>query len=134
MAVYPKGGAYGREESFAFHFSRTIHLTARCVCVVQSAFIAVINLPLGRPLTTSRVAATRKEMARIPTKKFGLTNREREVTQLLAEGHRSKSIARALGISVKTVETHRYNIMRTINCQNMADLVRYAIRNHMIEA
>jgi len=63
-----------------------------------------------------------------------LTGRQREVLQLLAEGHSSKEAGVALGISAKTAETHRANIMRRIDCHSLAGLVRYAIRNHIIEA
>jgi DNA-binding NarL/FixJ family response regulator len=63
-----------------------------------------------------------------------LTGREREVVQLLAEGHSSKRVAVGLNISTKTAETHRANIMRKIGCHSVTGLVRYAIRNHIIEA
>ena len=63
-----------------------------------------------------------------------LTPREREVVQLIAEGKSSKEIAVTLGISVKTVETHRTNVMRTLDCHSQVDLVRYAIRNRITSA
>lgn len=59
--------------------------------------------------------------------------REREVLQLLAEGKSNKDISAALNLSIKTVETHRANIMRKLGFRNLADLVLYAVRNHMIE-
>ena len=62
-----------------------------------------------------------------------LSAREREIVQLLAEGKSNKEVAAALGISVKTAETHRGNIMRKCGFGSLADLVRYAIRNHIIE-
>jgi DNA-binding NarL/FixJ family response regulator len=61
-----------------------------------------------------------------------LTHREREVTQLLAEGKGNKEVADVLGISVRTAETHRTNIMRKLGCHSFSDLVRYAIRNSLI--
>jgi DNA-binding NarL/FixJ family response regulator len=61
-----------------------------------------------------------------------LTRREREVTQLLAEGKGNKEVADILGISVRTAETHRTNIMRKLDCHSLSDLVRYAIRNNII--
>lgn len=61
-----------------------------------------------------------------------LTPREREVLQLLAEGKSNKEIAGVLGISVKTAETHRANIMLKLNVHSIADLVRYAVRNNII--
>jgi DNA-binding NarL/FixJ family response regulator len=63
-----------------------------------------------------------------------ITGRQREVLQLLAEGKSSKEVANILGIAFKTAETHRSNLMRRLNCHSVTDLVRYAIRNHMVEA
>lgn len=63
-----------------------------------------------------------------------LTSREREIVQLLAEGKSSKEVAVALGISVKTAETHRANIMRKLELHSVSELVRYAIKNQIIEA
>jgi DNA-binding NarL/FixJ family response regulator len=62
-----------------------------------------------------------------------LSAREREIVQLLAEGNSNKDIARALQISVKTTETHRSNIMRKMGFGSLPELVRYAIRNKIIE-
>src|SRR5262249_35813761 len=63
-----------------------------------------------------------------------LTPRQREVLRLIADGKRTKEIARALGISVKTVEMHRGQLMKTLELRNVAELVRYAIRVGLIEA
>jgi DNA-binding NarL/FixJ family response regulator len=63
-----------------------------------------------------------------------ITERQREIVQLLAEGKSSKEVANVLDLSVKTVETHRNNILRKLNCHSVSELVRYAIRNHLIEA
>jgi DNA-binding NarL/FixJ family response regulator len=63
-----------------------------------------------------------------------LSSREREVTQLLAEGYSIKQVAVTLDISIATAETHRNNLMRKIDCHSVAGVVRYAIRNHIIEA
>jgi DNA-binding NarL/FixJ family response regulator len=61
-----------------------------------------------------------------------LTPRQREVVQLLAEGKSAKEVAVALGLSVKTVETHRANIMSRLDCHSLIELVRYAIRKKII--
>jgi DNA-binding NarL/FixJ family response regulator len=63
-----------------------------------------------------------------------LTPRQREIVQLLAEGKSSKEVAVALGLSVKTAETHRANIMRKLDCHSVSEVVRYAIRNKIIDA
>jgi len=57
-----------------------------------------------------------------------LTDREREVLQLLAEGHATKVVAEKLGLSVPTVHTHRQHLMQKLGARGVADLVRYAIR------
>src|SRR5262252_7763000 len=62
-----------------------------------------------------------------------LTPRQREIVQLLAEGKSSKEVAVALDLSVKTAETHRANIMRKLDCHSVSEVVRYAIRNKVIE-
>ncbi len=62
-----------------------------------------------------------------------LTNREREVLKLVAEGKSSKEIASLLSISIRTVETHRANIMEKLNFKKTTDLVRYAIKKGYIE-
>ena len=63
-----------------------------------------------------------------------LTPREREVVQLLAEGKSNKEVAQFLGISVKTAETHRANIMLKLNFHSVTELVRYAVRNKIIQS
>jgi DNA-binding NarL/FixJ family response regulator len=63
-----------------------------------------------------------------------LSGREREIMQLLAEGYSSKEVAVSLNIATATAETHRCNLMQKIDCHSVAELVRYAIRNHIIEA
>jgi DNA-binding NarL/FixJ family response regulator len=63
-----------------------------------------------------------------------LTPREREILQLIAEGQTTKEVAIALSISAKTAETHRTHIMSKLNLSSVSDLVRYAVRNKIIEA
>jgi len=61
-----------------------------------------------------------------------LTARQREILQLIAEGQSTKQIALSLNISVKTVETHRTQLMNRLQIHNIAGLVRYALRNDLI--
>jgi DNA-binding NarL/FixJ family response regulator len=65
----------------------------------------------------------------IPT----LTPREREVVQLLAEGKSTKEVAAILGLSTKTAETHRSNIMRKLGIHSVSELVMYAVRNNIVQ-
>ena len=62
-----------------------------------------------------------------------VTAREREIIQLIAEGKSNKQAASALSISVKTIEAHRANIMRKLHLRSVSDLVRYAIRNKIVQ-
>ncbi len=63
-----------------------------------------------------------------------LTEREREVVRMVAEGLSSREIAERLSISVKTVDTHRANIMEKLGVHNAAELIKYAIRKGMVKA
>jgi two-component system, NarL family, response regulator NreC len=63
-----------------------------------------------------------------------VTARERDVVRLLAGGNSNKEVANALGISIRTAETHRATLMRKLGLESLAALVRYAIRNNIIEA
>lgn len=64
---------------------------------------------------------------------YTLTCREREVVQLIAEGNSSKQVSAALAISLKTVETHRSSAMHKLGLETTAALVRYAVRNKLVE-
>ena len=62
-----------------------------------------------------------------------LTDREREILQLIAESHSTKDIASKLGISMKTVDNHRTNLMRKLNLHDVASLTRYAVDTGIIQ-
>ena len=66
-------------------------------------------------------------------KRDPLTPRERSVVQLIAEGHTNKSMCTMLGVGVKTVETHRAAAMRKLGLHSTADLVRYAVKNRIVD-
>jgi DNA-binding NarL/FixJ family response regulator len=96
----------------------------------------VAQVILDGHLKTGASAATSSSSASSSSEggpRFRLTGRQREIVQLLAEGKSSKEVASVLDVSVKTVETHRANIMGRLNCHCVTDLVRYAIRNHIVE-
>jgi DNA-binding NarL/FixJ family response regulator len=105
----------------------------------RSLVAAVDSLRQHRPFFTSRVSEMvlkgylhgRSEAAQ-DSPRTRLTARERQIVQLLAEGKSNKEIGGALGISVKTAEAHRSNIMRKLDLHSISDLVRYAIRNKMV--
>jgi DNA-binding NarL/FixJ family response regulator len=97
-------------------------------------------LRLGKTYFTSKVASMVLEgylkRATIGTPATGertqLTPREREVVQLLAEGSSTKEVAVTLGLSVKTAETHRSNVMRKLQLHSVSGLVLYAVRNNIV--
>lgn len=101
---------------------------------------AVKSVAAHKNYFTSRIAqmvsdSTLKEGAQaIEAEDIGsrLTPREKEIVQLLAEGKSNKEAASALNISVKTVETHRTNIMRKLRFHSVGELVRYAVRNNIV--
>jgi DNA-binding NarL/FixJ family response regulator len=78
------------------------------------------------PLLTKDVITTLTEPTTQPT--VPLTPRQREVLRLIAEGQRMKEIAATLQLSTRTVETHKYEMMRALGVDNTAALVRYAIQ------
>jgi len=61
------------------------------------------------------------------------TDREKEVLRLVAEGKSNQAISETLKISVRTVEAHRSRVMLKLNLASVAELVRYAVRNHMVD-
>jgi DNA-binding NarL/FixJ family response regulator len=101
---------------------------------------AVDSLRQHQPFLTSTVTGLvlddyvrRRDAAQADFVAVGVTSREREIIQLIAEGQSNKEVASMLGISVKTVEAHRGNIMRKLRLRTASDLVRYAIRNHIVQ-
>lgn len=77
-------------------------------------------------------AFLRSQPVRIPLRRSTLTLREREVMKLLAEGHTVKKVAAVLGLSVKTVEAHKFNLMRKLDIHNKAQLVTVAIQRKIV--
>jgi DNA-binding NarL/FixJ family response regulator len=106
----------------------------------RNLIAAVDALQRHRPYLSSRVseaassAAGRSGSALGQSSRSRLTPREREILQLLAEGKSNKEVAGFLGISVKTAETHRANIMLKLDFHSITELVRYAVRNKIIQS
>ena len=107
----------------------------------QDLVAAVESLRRHRPFFTTRVTKmvlenylrTGTHSQEVDPGRSSLTPREREVAQLLAEGNSNKEVAAMLGISFKTAESHRANIMRKLSFHSLSELVHYAIRNNMVE-
>ena len=75
----------------------------------------------------------RSRSSSITAKGSNLTPREREVVKMLAEGHSVRQIAAILGVSMKTVEAHKFNLMRKLDIHNKAQLVMYAIQKKIVK-
>jgi len=102
----------------------------------NSELIAAIEaLATHQPFFTAKVseALLRSFAERTHQQELPLSPRERQIVQLIAEGYSSKTIAKLLNISLKTVETHRAAVMRKLSLTSSAALVRYAIRNKIVE-
>ena len=103
----------------------------------RNLLAAVDSLRRHKPYLSSRVsgaasaAQATADRSERPARR--LTPREREIVQLLAEGKSNKEIATYLNISVKTAETHRANIMLKMNFHSVTELVRYAVKNKIIQ-
>ncbi len=96
---------------------------------------ALKSLAEHKPYFTLKVSALVLQGYLNPQLRHGskLTPREREIVQLIAEGKSTKEVADKLGISVKTAETHRSNAMSKLDLHSVSELVRYAIRNKIVE-
>ena len=88
----------------------------------------ITNILLSSFLTDKDIDRKEKE-----TRQKNLSVREMEVFKLFAEGHSNREIADKLFISIRTVETHKNNIMKKINLKTTVDLVKFAIKNNIIE-
>jgi DNA-binding NarL/FixJ family response regulator len=97
---------------------------------------AIKALASHKPFFSPEVSVTLLEafLSRPNRSASTLTDRERSVVKLIAEGHSNKVTAAILNISIKTVETHRATTMSKLKLATSASLVRYAIRNKLVEA
>jgi DNA-binding NarL/FixJ family response regulator len=108
---------YIQKDSAFEELARALRVVARGKTYLSPSIAAVVVEDYVRVLP--------EELASKPTI---LTPREREVLQLIAEGQTTKEIASLLSVSVKTVETHRRNIMRKVNLHSVAELTKYAVQ------
>jgi len=103
-------------------------------CAFEELLSAVYTVMKGQKylspcITASVVKAYLSQSPKADSSAFGiLTNREREVLQLIAEGKTTKEIASILNVSAKTIETHRQQIMKKTDTDSIAELTKYAIR------
>ena len=103
-------------------------------CALDELFIAIKTVMKGQTYLSPCISGVvveyilRNKLKTEATVFSTLTDREREVLQLMAEGRTSKEIATHLNLSIKTIETHRMNIMEKLNIHTVAELTKYAIR------
>jgi DNA-binding NarL/FixJ family response regulator len=108
-------------------------------CASSEMVTAVRNVLRGIPylspkLSKDTVDFLRRQRETLATKEERLTERQREVLQLLAEGKAMKEIGDILKMTARTVAFHKYRIMEVLDAKSNADLVKYAVRNHMVAA
>ena len=108
-------------------------------CAASELAIAVREVLRGRSYLSPTIAKDTVDFLLRQDKKLidesdRLTERQREVLQLLAEGKCMKEVAGVLNITTRTVAFHKYRIMEVLNAKSGAELVQYAIRNHLIAA
>jgi DNA-binding NarL/FixJ family response regulator len=104
--------------------------------------LAIEAVHRGDPFISPRVAAglvsryrvDKEEAPHVTSRLSTLTQREREVFQLLAVGHANKEVARELGISLGTAKKHRENLQRKLDCHSAAELARLAIREGLLSS
>jgi DNA-binding NarL/FixJ family response regulator len=105
---------------------RTLVEAVRALLQHREFLTERVHVVADRQTGARRAAATRRRPGR-------LTPRQREVVQLLTEGKSNKEIGVILGMTTKTAETHRAHILAKLRLHSMSELVRYAIRNRIIE-
>jgi DNA-binding NarL/FixJ family response regulator len=103
---------------------------------------AVRHIQEDKPFFTGKLAATMAESfvrdtrgsgTNVPADEAPLSQRELEVVQLLASGKSNKEAAASIGVSTRTVESHRNHIMRKMEFESFSDLIRFAIRNNLVQ-
>lgn len=120
------------------YVSEALRIGARGYLLKRSAaselVLAIREVLEGKMYVTPLVSRepANQIAAGLPAREPDLTNRQREVLQLVAEGHPNKEIARILRLSMKTVEFHKNNLSKKLNIHNTADLTRYAIQHHIV--
>ncbi|MDH4152199.1 MAG: LuxR C-terminal-related transcriptional regulator [Nitrospira sp.] len=90
---------------------------------------------MARHSTTAKKTAATKYLSRTvrhAKASVSITPRQREILRLVALGHTNREIAGSLGISVRTVEVHRFNLMRRLNVRNVAQLLRQALQQNLL--
>jgi DNA-binding NarL/FixJ family response regulator len=101
----------------------------------QYLIAAVTSLADHKPFFTAKVSEQLLDsyLSAHQVKTDELSPRERVIVQLIAEGHSNRDMSEALGLSLKTIESHRASLMRKLKLKSTAAIVRYAIRNQFVE-
>jgi DNA-binding NarL/FixJ family response regulator len=120
----------------AFHRGASGYLLK--TCAASELVIAVREVLKGKtylsPTLKEKVSYLRWQHKKMVEEAERLTERQREVLQLLAEGKVMKEIGGILNMTTRTVAFHKYRIMEVLGARSSAELVRYAVRNHIIAA
>ena len=108
---------------------------AKCAVRQTSAIelVTMVRGTAGSPIVATDAAVSELPIEELASGKRMLTAREREVLKLLAEGSTVRSVAGILGLSVKTVDAHKFNLMRKLGIHNKAALVMWAIQKKVVK-
>ena len=113
----------------------TASVSAKCAVRQTSAeeLVTMVRGTAGTPFVAADVEVSALPIEELASGKRMLTAREREVLKLLAEGRTVRSVAGILGLSVKTVDAHKFNLMRKLGIHNKAELVMWAIQKRVVK-
>lgn len=87
------------------------------------------SIKTAKPTKAARTTKTAKPIKPTGKRSDGLTPRQKEILKLVSQGNTNRDIARRLAISVRTVEVHRFNLMRRLKVRNVAQLLRQALQH-----
>jgi DNA-binding NarL/FixJ family response regulator len=109
--------------------------SAQCAMRRTSAYelVTMVRGATGAPFVATDALANELPIEELSSGKRMLTAREHEVLKLLAEGRTVRSVAGILGLSIKTVDAHKFNLMRKLGIHNKAELVMWAIQKRVVK-
>lgn len=128
--------AYSTEEMVEKAFAAGVRGYVLKTDAIHDMGVAVQALMEGRTFFTGAISRRLMDYLHRPQRKglaSTLTSRETEIIQLLSEGKSNKEVAALLGVSTRTVENHRAHIMQKLDLGSFSELIRYAIRNGIVQ-
>jgi DNA-binding NarL/FixJ family response regulator len=135
--VYLTMTPYADVAAEAFVRGASAYLLKTCAASEMVLAVRVVlrgKTYVSKALSRATIDCLRWQHAELVNEEERLTNRQREVLQLLAEGKVMKEVAGILNMTTRTVAYHKYRMMAVLGAKSNAELVKYAVRNHMVAA